>query len=128
MNRKHPSQRRSCRFHFRVSQREKEIIKAYAELCHMTVSEYIRTVAENFEPKSCVNPNALNDLLRLNDDLNKLGNLLKLWLSDELQISYYKGKGVKNIVNKINEKIEDMHIELDKVVLDEPIVYPTNRV
>lgn len=126
MNRKKLKHKKTSRIRFRLSIEEKEIIKAYAKECHMTVSEYIRVVGTSFIPTTTVNPDYLSELNQITEDLNKLGNLLKLWLNDQLTITYYQKYGVKNLINKINEKHNEFEFALHTIENDKNVYQITD--
>ena len=80
--------------HFRISQKDKEIISENAKRCNLSVGEYLRQVGLGYMPKSNEHLERIHDLIIINGDLGRLGGLLKLWLTDRLKLSYYHKKGI----------------------------------
>lgn len=115
MNTTQKSTFRNIRYEFRLFQDEMSAISYNASLCNMSVAQYLRTVGVGFVPKTNINLNAVNDLLQINADLGRLGGLLKLWLTDDLKLSYYSKYGVRHLINKIEytrDKLEQVMEEV----------------
>jgi len=67
-----------------VTAGESEEVAAQARRLGMTVSNYIRNVMVNFRlPDNAINARAIRDLYKVNADLARLGNLLKMAMDDE---------------------------------------------
>lgn len=66
-----------------VSTEEKTILLDRSERMNMSMSDYIRRIVINFKlPKAVINAQVISDLLHINADLARLGNLLKLTLDE----------------------------------------------
>jgi hypothetical protein len=65
-----------------VNTEEREIIKAKAEGAGMTASAFLRAAAMGAVPRSAPDLRAVDTLAKVNADLARLGNLLKLYLQD----------------------------------------------
>lgn len=100
----------------RVSKAEKFVIITKAQECNLTVGEYLRTLGTGSQPRSIDYLNAIGDLAKINADLGRLGGLLKLWLTDDLKITYYSGKGIVNLLSKIISTREKMEKLIDQVL------------
>lgn len=67
-----------------VTPGERQELTAQAHRLGLTVSGYIRRVMINFRlPESAINARAIRDLYKVNADLARLGNLLKMAMDDE---------------------------------------------
>jgi len=67
-----------------VTPGEREELAALAHRLGMTVSNYIRNVMVNFRlPDNAINARAIRDLYKINADLARLGNLLKMAMNDD---------------------------------------------
>ncbi|NQV46349.1 MAG: hypothetical protein HQ504_01055 [Rhodospirillaceae bacterium] len=63
---------------------ERQELMAQAHRLGLTVSDYIRRVMINFRlPESPINARAIGDLYKVNADLARLGNLLKMAMDDD---------------------------------------------
>ncbi len=63
-----------------LSDEEHARIKATAALVGISMGELVRRLTLGFEPKSRLDGDRIEELIRTRGDLNRLGNLLKLWL------------------------------------------------
>ena len=62
---------------------EYDNIKAKATQARLSVSQYVRAVCLGFEPKTKTDREAMLAMLEVNRDLSRLGNLLKLSLTQD---------------------------------------------
>ena len=62
---------------------EYDNIKAKAVQARLSVSQYVRAVCLGFEPKTQTDREAMLAMLEVNRDLSRLGNLLKLSLTQD---------------------------------------------
>lgn len=67
-----------------VREADYQWIKDHADQARLSVSKYILAVCMGYEPKSKVDHEAVLGLLEVNRDLSRLGNLLKLAISQEV--------------------------------------------
>jgi len=63
-----------------LSDEEHARIKATAASVGMSMAELVRRLTLGFEPKSRLDGERIEEIIRARGDLNRLGNLLKLWL------------------------------------------------
>lgn len=107
---------KSVRLEIRLSPEEKNEILYRANLCNMTIGSYMRSVGVGFVPKTNINLNAIDNLLQINADLGRLGGLLKLWLTDDLKLTYYSKYGIRHLVNKIEVTRDKLEQVMDEVL------------
>ena len=70
---------------------ERELIVAKAGQCGLSASNFLRNVGLGIGIVSAVDHQKIDELVRINGDLGRLGGLLKLWLqSKDLEISTVK--------------------------------------
>lgn len=103
-------------FHFRISIKSKEKLHAKAKACNMTAGQYVRLLCDEYEPKSCIDMVAMDELLQVNADLGRLGGLLKLWLTDDLKLTYYSKYGIKHLINKIENTRDVLEQKLYEIL------------
>ncbi len=63
-----------------LSDDEHARIKATAASVRMSMAELVRRLTLGYEPKSRLDGERVEEIIRTRGDLNRLGNLLKLWL------------------------------------------------
>lgn len=102
--------------HFRISQEDKEIISENARKCNLTVGEYLRQVGCGYTPKNNEHLERIHDLIIVNSDLGRLGGLLKLWLTDQLKVSYYYRKGIVRLLHEIEYNRLQLEEIMEKIL------------
>lgn len=102
--------------HFRVSKKEKEIIESNARKCDLSVGEFLRQCGVGITPKSHEHLERINDLIHINADLGRLGGLLKLWLTDDLKVSYYQKSGIVRLLREIELNRLQLEDVLEKIL------------
>ena len=73
-----------------VSREEGAAIDASADRLGMSTSAYLRSLGLGYQPIGHLDKEASEHLVRVNADLSRLGNLLKLWLSDDAKLAVFK--------------------------------------
>lgn len=89
-------------------------IKANADLCQQSGSEFLRNLGQGYQPKSAFDREAIRELAKINGDQGRLGGLLKLWLSEKPS----EGAPVKN-VRSLLQQIESLQMMMAKIMLEE---------
>ena len=96
--------RRQRRIEVRVSDDECEAITRAAENCGISTPEYLRRLGLGYEPKSVVDERAFLEILRLHNDLNRVGGLIKLWLAErETRLPESAGISVGDLRSVLDE-------------------------
>jgi hypothetical protein len=81
-----------------VSAEERAAIDGAADRLGMSTSAYLRSLGLGYQPIGHLDKEAAEHLVRVNADLSRLGNLLKLWLSDDAKLAVFKpGQAVEYI-------------------------------
>lgn len=65
---------------FRVKPEEKEIIKANAEKCRLSVSSYVRLIATGKQPQSADSLKACYDMAKVAGDLGRIKGIMHYWI------------------------------------------------
>jgi hypothetical protein len=73
-----------------VSEAEQAAIDAMAKQLGLSASAYLRALGLGYQPLGHLDNEAAERLERVNADLSRLGNLLKLWLSDDAKLAVFK--------------------------------------
>lgn len=87
-------------------------IKAAARLSGLSISGYLRTVGNGYQPRSTFDSEAVDRLAQLHADQDRLGGLLKLWLSNRQN----HGAPASN-VRSILHQIESLQTTIANLVL-----------
>lgn len=67
-----------------VQESDYQRIKAKADQARLSVSKYVQAVCLGYEPKSKVDHESVLAMLKVNRDLSRLGNLLKLAIAQDV--------------------------------------------
>ncbi|KXU35626.1 hypothetical protein AXE65_06240 [Ventosimonas gracilis] len=102
------------RKHLRVPVLDDEaaIIEANAKQAGMSTARYLREVAMGYPLHSVMDKKAVLELVRINSDLARLGNLQKLWLDNDARTARF---GTDQI-NRLLHRIEGTLAELRKLI------------
>jgi hypothetical protein len=73
-----------------VSEDEQAAIDGAAQRLGLSTSAYLRSLGLGYQPIGHLDNEAAERLERVNADLSRLGNLLKLWLSDDAKLAVFK--------------------------------------
>ena len=75
--------RRGAMFQVRVTAEEHTVITERAtKIAGLKAPSFMRKLALGYKPNAAVDSHALLEMLRLHGDLNRVGGLIKLWLSE----------------------------------------------
>ena len=66
---------------------EREELERLAETAGLSMSAYLRQVGTGYQPRSVVDYDQVAIMARANADLNRLGGLLKMWLTNEERLT-----------------------------------------
>ena len=110
---------KTSRYELRMTEEQKATIKNKAESIGMTMPEYLITLGMGYEPKPRPNTDYIKKLAQLNADMNRFGNLLKMWITrDNRLFGVYSQEQIdQEIMPKLMEKIDEILVDL-KASLD----------
>lgn len=91
---------------------EEAAIKAHAAQAGMSVAAYLRAIALGYEVRSIVDNRQVEELVKINGDLGRLGGLLKLWLTDDPRTAQYG----ENVIRAALARVEDNQDQLAEVI------------
>jgi hypothetical protein len=97
----------------RVTAAEREAIEGNAAKCGLTPAAMMRELGCGYEPKSIIDHGHIVAMLQVNGDLARLGNLLKLWLTNSERVKGFKTLQIKQLQNRVERLVDDM----DRVVV-----------
>ncbi len=94
-----------------VTHQERAVLLERSRRMNMSMSDYMRRILINFKlPKAVIDAQVVRDLLRINADLARLGNLLKLTLDE--------GKGDQEKINGLITNAHQTQAQLKKKILE----------
>ncbi len=85
--------------HFRVKPEEKEIIKANAENCRLSVSSYVRLIATGKKPQSVDSLKAGSGMAKVAGDLGRIKGIMHYWMGTESKIEKLPEK-TRNLISE----------------------------
>lgn len=109
-------EKRDQRFDCRMSSEEKNEIKRLASLHNMSVSEYVRHKALNYQSEPLVDVEKVISLMEKNLELSRLGNLLKVWVQGDPKYSIQVRTKIELKLPEILDEIFRVQAEMDEIV------------
>ncbi len=92
---------------------EREELERLAKMAGLSMSTYLREVGTGYQPRSVVDYDQVAIMTRANADLNRLGGLLKMWLTNEERLA---PEQVTQLVKDISEGSQILLQAAKKVV------------
>jgi|SRR5450830_302147 len=96
---------------------EREAIKALAAASGKTSSSYLLAVGLGYRTKNLLDHRRIEELMKINGDLGRLGGLLKLWLTNDERTAAYGESTIRALLSKITDTQNSMHEVMRRVVL-----------
>ena len=95
---------------------ERETIEQQARSTGLSKSSYLLRVGMGYPIRSIVDHHQVEELVKINGDLGRLGGLLKLWLSREKSVGGIDVRTVRETLKKI-DRTQDQMLALMQNVL-----------
>lgn len=77
--------KRACHLRVPVTLVEKVEIKNKASACGLSMAKYMRAVSLGYNIPSVIDSQKIDQLLKINGDLGRVGGLLKMWLTNDVR-------------------------------------------
>ena len=87
---------------------ERETIEQQARSTGLSKSSYLLRVGMGYPIRSIVDHHHVEELVKINGDLGRLGGLLKLWLSKEQSVAGIEARTVRETLRKIDATQDEM--------------------
>ena len=95
---------------------ERATIEQQARSTGLSKSSYLLRVGMGYPIRSIVDHHQVEELVKINGDLGRLGGLLKLWLSKETSVAGIEARTIRETLQKI-ESTQDQMLNLMSKVL-----------
>ena len=95
---------------------ERVFIQEQAKLCCRTTSTYLRDLALGYQPQSKTDSDVVIELMSVNANLARLGNLLKLWLADDKKAQGFNHEQIQALLNVLTETAKTLRNKADKIL------------
>ena len=95
---------------------ERTFIQEQAKLCCRTTSTYLRDLALGYQPQSKTDSDVVIELMSVNANLARLGNLLKLWLDDDQKAQGFNHEQIQALLNVLTETAQTLRNKADKIL------------
>jgi len=99
-----------------VSAGERDAIAANADRLGISTSAYLRALGLGYQPLGHLDKEAADKLLLVNADLSRLGNLLKLWLSDDAKLRVFKTGEVVARIGRVLPAIHANQVQMYEIL------------
>ncbi len=81
----------------------------------MSTSAYLRALGWGYQPIGHLDKEAAERLMRVKADLSRLGNLLKLWLSDEAKLAVFKPGQAAAYISRLLPAIHANQVQMYEI-------------
>ena len=95
---------------------ERQTIEQQAHSTGLSKSSYLLRVGMGYPIRSIVDHHQVEELVKINGDLGRLGGLLKLWLSNEKSVGGIDARTIRDTLKKI-DRTQDQMVALMQRVL-----------
>jgi len=96
---------------------ERARIEATAKRFGLSLSTYLLNLGLAYEPRGVVDGDRLDELMRINGDLGRLGGLLKLWLTNDERTARFGDATIRALLSKIEDTQATMKEVIRSIVL-----------
>jgi hypothetical protein len=95
---------------------ERAQLQASASAARKSLSTYLLNVGLGYPVRSILDQRCVEDLLRVNADMGRLGGLLKLWLTNDERTAAFSESTIRALLAKI-EATQDELLDVVRTVL-----------
>ncbi len=95
---------------------EKQTIEQQGRSTGLSKSAYLLRVGMGYPIRSIVDHHQVEELVKINGDLGRLGGLLKLWLSKDTPIAGIEARTVRETLKKIDQAQDQMLALMQRVI------------
>jgi hypothetical protein len=96
---------------------ERADLQANARAARKSLSTYLRNVGLGYPVLGKLDHRNVEELIRINGDLGRLGGLLKLWLTNDERTAAFGESTVRGLLAKIEATQDELRIVVRAVVI-----------
>ena len=100
-----------------VNPEEDAEITRLAAAANKKVADYLRTVGLGYEVRGFLDHRRVEEMLRINGDLGRLGGLLKLWLTNDERTAAFGDSTIRALLAKIEATQDELQGVIRTVVI-----------
>lgn len=109
--------KRSRHLRVPVLPEEESDIKSSAQAAGLPVAAYLRNVALGYRVTGILDNRRVEELVRVNADLGRLGGLLKLWLTNDERTLHFGEPTIRAVLSKIEDTQAQLQDLIRSIVL-----------
>ena len=106
------------RYYVFMFKHEHDVVEAKAKMVRHTFSSYLRSLGMGYSPPSRVDNDRVIELMSVNADLARLGNLLKLWLSDDEKARGFSREQIQSLLDVLMDTAKTLRQKSRKILKD----------
>ena len=91
---------------------EREVILASAQEAGMSASSYLRRLGLGYAPRSMIDFEKVEAMLKVAADAGRMGGLLKMWLTDDKRMTAFDGRDMRPVILEVLRKIGEAQTEI----------------
>ena len=95
---------------------ERQTIEQQAHSTGLSKSSYLLRVGMGYPIRSIVDHHQVEEMVKINGDLGRLGGLLKLWLSNEKSVGGIDARTIRDTLKKIDRTQDQMLALMQRVL------------
>jgi hypothetical protein len=105
-------------FHLRVPvlPEERAAIEHNAKQAGLSVAAYLRNVGLGYRITGITDSKQVEELIRINGDLGRLGGLLKMWLANDERAKRFGKSHIQNILDRVLVTQNEMYNTIKLIV------------
>ncbi|WP_426107451.1 conjugal transfer transcriptional regulator TraJ [Massilia sp. TSP1-1-2] len=96
---------------------EEEQIARNAKAANLPVAVFLRKIGQGYEARSILDNRRVEELVKINGDLGRLGGLLKLWLTNDVRTAVFGEATIRALLSKIEATQDQMHEVMREVLI-----------
>ncbi|TQK06954.1 conjugal transfer transcriptional regulator TraJ [Herbaspirillum sp. SJZ107] len=96
---------------------ERAQLQANAVAAHRSLSTYLLTVGLGYEVRGILDHQCVEELIRINGDLGRLGGLLKLWLTNDERTAAFGESTIRALLRKTEAVQDELRAVIRSVVI-----------
>lgn len=100
----------------RMKKSEKDVIRELAASSGMSVSQYVKSVSSGYKPITLIESGKVKEILKVNADLARLGNLLKAWIFNDVKYQISFRMKIESKLDESLNKVDDLRGKIDFLV------------